>query len=167
MKQMSIPTEEFNKIVEKTPIPVVDVMVRRRFGARYKYLLGRRTRKPDEGKWWLIGGVVRRGESPAQAAVRKVREEAGLDVEILAVLDVYMHHYRNGYHGLDSYMQATLLLAEAVWGTLRRNLENSALIWVDINSLPEGTAEGCRKTFDILKGTVKINGGFLLPEGET
>jgi 8-oxo-dGTP pyrophosphatase MutT (NUDIX family) len=38
--------------------------------------------------WNLPGGVVEAGESPAAAAVREVREEIGLDVELGALLCV-------------------------------------------------------------------------------
>lgn len=39
---------------------------------------------PRFGRWMLPGGHVEDFENPAQAAVREVREEAGLEVELLA-----------------------------------------------------------------------------------
>src|SRR5690349_20774625 len=45
-----------------------------------RLLLIRRGREPGKGLWSLPGGRVEPNESPAQAAVREVREETGLDV---------------------------------------------------------------------------------------
>ena len=41
----------------------------------------------DDG-WGVLGGAVDMGESPAQAAVREAREEIGVDVTLVRLLDV-------------------------------------------------------------------------------
>lgn len=51
--------------------------------------------------WGLLGGAVDIGESPAEAAVREAREEAGITVELVRLLDVlggpeYQVRYPNG-----------------------------------------------------------------------
>src|SRR5262245_3038067 len=46
-------------------------------------------RRADNGLWALPGGVVEVGESVAQAVVREVKEETGLDVEPVGLVGVY------------------------------------------------------------------------------
>ena len=41
----------------------------------------------DDG-WGVLGGAVELGESPAEAAVRETREEIGVDVRLVRLLDV-------------------------------------------------------------------------------
>lgn len=58
-------------------------------------------RRSDDGRWSLPAGAVEPGESPAQAVVREVREETGLEVVPERVLGVFggegfRHTYPNG-----------------------------------------------------------------------
>jgi 8-oxo-dGTP diphosphatase len=58
-------------------------------------LFVRRAIEPGYGLWVYPGGFVDDGESPAVAAVREAREEAGVDVDIDGLLGVYHHGPRN------------------------------------------------------------------------
>ncbi len=51
-------------------------------------LLIRRGKAPRRGQWGLPGGAQKLGETVFEAARREVREEAGVDVEPVAVVDV-------------------------------------------------------------------------------
>jgi ADP-ribose pyrophosphatase YjhB (NUDIX family) len=53
--------------------------------------------------WGVLGGAVEIGESPAEAAVRETREEIGVEVRLVRLLDVlggpeYEVRYPNGDH---------------------------------------------------------------------
>jgi 8-oxo-dGTP diphosphatase len=51
-----------------------------------KFLLGKRNKKNYRGYWVFPGGGVRWGESIQDAAVREIKEETNLDVEIVRFL---------------------------------------------------------------------------------
>ena len=78
------------------------------------------------GLWEFPGGKVETGEIPSEAARREVREELGIDVEILGEADTTRHAY--------SHFQITLHLFHARWveGELPSS-ENGSPLWI----LPE------------------------------
>ena len=51
-------------------------------------LLVRRAKPPLQGKWSIPGGGQKLGETVAQTALREVREETGLDVKLIGLIDV-------------------------------------------------------------------------------
>jgi ADP-ribose pyrophosphatase YjhB (NUDIX family) len=59
--------------------------------ARNHIVLVRRAIHPGYGKWVFPGGYVDRGEEVRAAAVREAREEAGLDVRIDHLINVYSY----------------------------------------------------------------------------
>ena len=52
-------------------------------------LLVERAKEPLKGYWSLPGGVVEVGETLEQAIRREVREETGLEIEIVEILEVF------------------------------------------------------------------------------
>jgi len=54
-------------------------------------VLVRRAIEPGYGKWVFPGGFVDRGEAVLTAAMREAREEAGLDIRIDRLLNVYSY----------------------------------------------------------------------------
>lgn len=49
-------------------------------------------RSPTGEVWGFPGGVMELGESAETAAIREIREETGLEVEVTALLGVYTNY---------------------------------------------------------------------------
>ncbi len=61
-------------------------------------------------RWSLPGGEVDQGESPAEAAVREAREEAGIEVELDHLIGVYF--LRSKKNGLRFMFAARITAGE-------------------------------------------------------
>jgi 8-oxo-dGTP diphosphatase len=67
-------------------------------------LLVQRDNQPQRGKWSLPAGFVDAGEEPILAAERECLEEAGVQVQIEALIDVLSgQEHPNGAHILIAY----------------------------------------------------------------
>lgn len=74
-------------------------------------------RPRDCGQWATIGGLVEPDEEPRAAAVREAKEEAGVDVELLGLVDVlggpgFRVEHRNG----DVAADVTAVFAAGIVG---------------------------------------------------
>lgn len=63
-----------------------------RNGSPYVALIATRNRT----RWGLPKGAVSAGETSEQAAIREVREETGIDAEIVKLLDTIEYYFRAG-----------------------------------------------------------------------
>ena len=70
-----IPQDEYEQIIARVPIVCVDVVIY----YESKILLIKRGDEPARGEWWLPGGRLFKGETIEACALRKAREETGLD----------------------------------------------------------------------------------------
>ena len=61
-----------------------------------KLLLVRRTMNPGRGRWALPGGYLDIGEDPRAAAAREAVEEAGVEVRVTGLLDVFANPPEDG-----------------------------------------------------------------------
>ena len=116
-------------------------------------LLQRRT---DNNKWALPGGVMEIGESIADCARREVREETGLDVELLGIVGVYSdpgHVF--AYDDGEVRQEFSLCFhARPTGGNLMHSAESHEVRFIppiDIESMPMVPSIRLRLT-DYLKG---------------
>lgn len=81
-----------------------------------KFLLGRRNMEPGKGLWSFVGGHVDRGEKVEDAALREVKEETNLDVQLEGLIGVYStrgnSHILIAYHASIVANQASVLLPQ-------------------------------------------------------
>jgi 8-oxo-dGTP diphosphatase len=66
-------------------------------------LLVQRAGGPWRGLWSLPGGHIEPGETARAAAVREIREETGLSVEILGLVDVHDVILRDAHAALSAH----------------------------------------------------------------
>ncbi len=96
-------------------------------------LLGKRVGGFGEGKWGLPQGYIEFDESFLTAAIREVKEETGLDVEIRSILNVVSNLLSPRLHTL-----AIVLLAGVKAGELCAGDDLETLEWVPLSGpLPE------------------------------
>lgn len=60
-------------------------------GPEQGIVLAKRAIEPGYGKWVFPGGYVDRGEEITMAAIREAREEAGLDVRLDRLINIYSY----------------------------------------------------------------------------
>ncbi|WP_435079631.1 NUDIX hydrolase N-terminal domain-containing protein [Halococcus sp. AFM35] len=108
------------------------------FDEEGRILLMERPDEPVKGTWDIPGGAVEPFEGPAETAVRETREETGLDVETVEVVDAYPMES----NALNPHGHVLLLyLCKKIGGTLQLSREGMDLRYWGIEDVPEWTLE--------------------------
>lgn len=116
-------------------------------------LLVKRGRQPLKGYWSLPGGVLETGEHLATAVAREVREETGLEVKPMAVVEIFERILRDK-EGKPEYHYVLIdYLCKVTGGELQAGDDSSEVQWVkraDLAALKltEGTLEVIERTFE-------------------
>lgn len=91
-------------------------------------LLAKSNKEPMKGVWVLPGGGIKFGESAKDAAIREIKEETGLDIEVSDFITMF-ELIRKNDHRLIFYHKAKLK-----GGNMRPSSDASELRWMR----PEG-----------------------------
>ncbi len=109
-----------------------------------RVLLTRRVNEPHQGEWSLPAGFVDAGEDPARAAERECLEETGLQVRVMALLDVVAG--REHDRGADMVI---LYRAEVVGGDMRPGDDADQVGFFSRDHLPPLAFEATKRALGI------------------
>ncbi len=98
-----ISQDQYNEIIFLIPIVCVDVAI----VYDNKVLLIKRRDEPAKGEWWLPGGRLYKGETLTDCALRKAKEETGLD----CILGPMIHYASTDFGTVHSVNFVYLLFA--------------------------------------------------------
>lgn len=99
-------------------------------------LLIKRGKDPLRGRWLVPGGTVELGETLAEAVVREVREETGLDVVPGEVVFVFDRIDRDAT-GIRYHYVIIDYVCTVAGGTLQAGSDAEAAVFVALEDLPQ------------------------------
>lgn len=112
-------------------------------------------KRADRGKWGFPGGAVELGETPQMAAIREIKEETGLDVEVKNLIGVYTDfdmEYPNG----DKAQSICIAYSFRVIGgkLLHNNDETLELKYFSLNDMPSLFCKQHEDLFNDIKSDI-------------
>ncbi|MGA2131344.1 MAG: NUDIX hydrolase [Bryobacteraceae bacterium] len=110
-------------------------------------LLVERAKEPLRGYWSLPGGVLETGETLAQGIIREVREETGLEVEPVRVLEIFERIIRDAQGAAEYHYVLIDYICRVTGGNLRAGDDAGRVAWASRESLP---------TYRITTGTLPV-----------
>jgi len=108
-----------------------------------KILLVQRVNEPYRGFWTLPAGFVDAGEDPARAVVRECLEETGLEMRVMALLDLLAgQEHARGAHILIVYR------GEILAGEMKPGDDADQVGFFDLDELPPLAFSNTRLVLD-------------------
>ncbi len=132
----------------KRPLVGVGAIILR----RDRILMAQRGKEPLKGWWSLPGGALEVGESLADAVRREVREETGLEIRPLGVLEIFERIMRDASGAPEYHYVLIDYMCRITGGTLRPGDDVCHVEWTPRRELPklqitEGTLGVIEKAF--------------------
>jgi len=122
-------------------------------------LLIRRGSPPLQGEWSIPGGTLELGETIEHGVQRELREETGVEVHVLDLIEVFDRIFPDGNGKPQYHFVIVDYLCEAVRGTARAGSDVTDTAWVREDelgkyNLSNSATRVLRKAF-ALKTTLK------------
>jgi 8-oxo-dGTP diphosphatase len=111
-----------------------------------KVLLVLRGREPFKGEWALPGGRIEDNETAEGCCLREMKEETGLDVEIIRLTGIYSDPKRD-----PRLIIAAGYLVKRVGGTVRGGDDAAEAKWFELTALPKLCSDHERILADALR----------------
>lgn len=92
-------------------------------------LLVKRAGEPLKGQWSLPGGAVELGETLTEAVARELREETGLEVRLLDIVEVFERISRDADERTRYHYVLIDYLCEPTGGKARAGSDVAAVAW--------------------------------------
>lgn len=106
----------YSRFVELMPIACIDVVIHE---GDY-FVMVKRNEEPAKGLWWIPGGRLLKDETMEEGAVRKAKEETGLDVEVERRIGVYDEFFDTSIQGCPTHTVCVAFLVKS-----KSNLEDT------------------------------------------
>ena len=100
-----------------------------------KVLMIQRGKPPRAGGWSLPGGAQKLGETIYEAAYREVREETGIEVEVVGLIDVVDSIHRDGAGAVQYHYTLIDVLARPSCGVLAVGGDATDVKWAALHEL--------------------------------
>lgn len=99
-----------------------------------KILLVKREKPPFKNKWVLPGGFVEINEDVKQAAIREMKEETGIDIELIGIIGVYSKPERDERHTISI---GFLAFPKGDVSIVAQKGEIKEAKWFDLSKIPK------------------------------
>lgn len=104
------------------------------FDEQNRLLLQKRS---DCEQWGFLGGLVELGESVEEAAIREIKEECGLDVEVTSLYGVYSKYFAEYSNGDKAQTIVHIFKAKVIGGELiKSNDETLEMKYFALKDVP-------------------------------
>ena len=98
-------------------------------------LIVKRGHEPRKGEWSLPGGLLNLGESLADAALREVKEETGLDIVPEAIIETFDRVHRDPDGRIRYHFVIVDFVCESRAGDAVAGSDADAVAWVTADEL--------------------------------
>jgi 8-oxo-dGTP diphosphatase len=111
-----------------------------------KILLVKRGREPFKGDWAVPGGRIEDNETAEECAIREMKEETGVDVEIIRLTGIYSDPKRD-----PRGIIVAAFLVRRVGGEVKAGDDADEAKWFELHSLPKLCTDHGKIVADAIK----------------
>jgi 8-oxo-dGTP diphosphatase len=125
-------------------------------------LLIKRGHPPLEGQWSIPGGTLEVGETLQEGVRRELAEEAGIDVRVLDLIEVFERIFHDEAGKIQYHFVILDYLCEAVSGEPRAGTDVVEVAWataaeLERYSLTPTATRVIRRAFEMARGRDKLS----------